>query len=216
MLAMSCGRRLTTATFVPTSRISEMRAVYRATPGDPSGAGNDACTPMKPCAPHDTGQAVAFTGVVQNCAHARIEKRQGVAGARGRGLYRKLGSRLRRWSEGGRRDTTGGRCGPSRGKNGAARCRRATGEDKTGDGHAALPRIELDVVLGLTGLHLGIPATRLADSMGCTYGFLAENSGFIAKDSDTGRAPADHLVSIGIDSDRRLQLRRRLPGVSPR
>lgn len=213
MLAMSCGRRLTTATVVPNSRVSEARAVYRATPGDPSGAWNDACTPMKPCAPHDTGWAAAFTGVVQNCAHARIEKRQGVVGARGRGLYRKLGSRLRHWSEGGRRETTGERCGQDRGGNSAARCRRV---DKTGDGHVALPRIELDVVLGLTGLHLGTPATRLADSMGCTHGFLAENSGFIAKDSGTGRAPADHLVSIGIDSDRRFQLRRRLPGVSPR
>jgi len=161
LLAPSCSHRLTTATSVPPSPVSEVRAVSRAGPGDPSGAGMGASTPAKQSTPPG-GRAARLAGAIRNCVHARMKVRQGVADARGRGLYRKHRDEWRHWSEGGRRKTTGGRCGPSHGGDDAAKCRRV---DKTGDGHAAPPAYRA----GCCSWYYRVaPTTRWTDSMGCT------------------------------------------------
>lgn len=80
-------------------------------------------------------------------------------------------------------------------------------------GMLPLPRIELAVVLGMTGLHQQHGGRTLWVA---PCAILAESSGVLAKDSGSQSSSVDHSISNPGRAGYWIQLRRRLPGVNPR
>lgn len=216
LLASSCSHRLTTATSVPPAPVSAGGAfpgrcpvILQASNSTPCSRANPASRTIKGWRRHSSREAETV----------RTRAARG-----GRGWPAREGADCTEsiaadGATGPRADDARPRAGAvGRAVDGVARPGAGALQAKAEPvmGMLPLPRIELAVVLGMTGCTLDHQQHGGRTLWVAPCAILAESSGVLAEDSGNRRPTADHSISNQGRAAYWIQLRRRLPGVNPR